>query len=203
MKSCSQNVTIKCLFFYSLPLSLVLFNDQSFLLRQKVISVLGSSFVQKVVIVYPTHGDVMVKMTAHQGMMNKNVLAVNVHLVISGAQTAANVFRVNGFVTEVMIAKMAKMKWTVPSDHVKKISSSVIMESVSQTSWFVTVIVTVLVLMERMNFRNPVSSTVLRNHPDLCVTRPIIAFGTFTSVTVSMIVLMDRTSHGNCAIDYE
>lgn len=118
-------------------------------------SVLDNSFVQKLVIVYHTHGDVMVKMTAHQERMNKNVQAVSVHQVISGAQTAANVFRVNGFVTEVMIAKMAKMKWTALRDHVRRISSSVIMEFVSQTSWFVTVIVTVLVLMARMNFHNP------------------------------------------------
>lgn len=164
-------------------------------------SVLGSSFVRKVVIVYHTHGDVMVKMTAHQERMNKIVLVVSAHQVISGALTAANVFRVNGFVTEVMIAKMGKMKWTVLKDHARKISSSVIMESVSLPSWFVTVIVIVLVLMARMNFPNPALNIVLRNRIDSSATLPLIAFGTFTSVTVLMIVLMDRTSHGNCAID--
>lgn len=164
---------------------------------------LDSFFVLKVVTVSRTPGDVTVKMTAHQGKMSKSVLAVNVHQLTSGALIAGSVFPVNGFVTEVMIAKMDKMKRTVPNDRAKMTNSSAIMESVFQTSWCAMVIETALEQKERTSFHNPVLSTVLPNLQGSFAIQPVIAFGTFTSVMVLMTVQMDRTSHENCAIDFE
>lgn len=171
--------------------------------RLNLTSVLGSFCVPRVVIVFHIHGDVMEKRTVHQERMKGSVQPASVQEVMSDAQIPVSVFPVSGCVTEVMTVETAWTKWTVLNDRVKRTNSSAAMEYAFPTSWSVTVILTVLVLMERMNFHPPVNDTAHPNHPDSFATLPTLASGTSTSATVLMTVPMDQMNQSHYVTDGE